>query len=775
MKISSQALTTLRVFAFSLLSASALLSTASAQSILYWGGNGPFTNTITTNGATNAGLDGGTWNTTNTNFNDSLADTTYTTWVDNSIFGYQSFQGTTGGAANITLGANFAVAGVTATLGTNSQNQTINLVGGTSSTDHTITLADNGVFNLTMGAASTSNAFVFGNAGLVSGKGAAILAGNNFTLSGIGSGGTSYSQGTSLSIYSNSTISGTARINGGALRIGTTGSGSSVGTLANITSYDVIGVNSLLNITQGGATNAVNDTAVIRLAGGILQLNPNAAGSAGLSETVDKVILEGLGTIVTTARSFFSPTVASTLTLTNGLSRGDNGKGVLVAISTGTVGQGLGTTNGLALNGQGFAAANTAFIPYGFNLGSGYNVAGGSDVTTTNSGRFMATDSSGKLGVVNSTAGNTNLSTWASSYTATSDIFIEGATTITGSLSGNTSIRSLAIGNSTANNTFGLGGNTLKLSAIGAGYGKTTTIGSATNDGTITANGTSGGDIYFIQYGAHRQASSMTINSVIANNGGTVNVIFANTASFGSSYNVNGTNTYTGKTFVGGPVKFDSNSLNNTSELNIATGGTADLSATANRTFGGGSVSQKIAGGGGTPATTNDPGLANINAATRNITIGALGTLAPGDTGANETFYFSFSTGKLTFTSGATLALDFGAVASSDQISFIGSAGNYLAGSGLGILNVTTGSGFTYGVAYTAISNVTTSSFTFGMVKLNGATLTDGVDYTWGQSLGGLGTDYQIVFTAVPEPSTYAALAGVAILGFATFRRRRRA
>ncbi|MFA6286171.1 MAG: PEP-CTERM sorting domain-containing protein [Opitutaceae bacterium] len=749
----------------------ALAASAHAQT-LYWGGGTttPVTS-IDTTGATFSNFTG-EWGASTTNWNASTSDSgNYTAWANNSIVGIKSSQNANAvSGATITLKSDFSVGGFNLSFPSSALNQPLNLVGDTGSVNRTVTLANDGVITV---AGGSSNPFVFGNSGMVAGKGAVILAGTNLTFNGLSAAGAYNSGGGFLRIQSASTLGGTVKVNSGTVVMGY---GIGTASLLNVTNFNILGNRAAFQIFQTGATDAVADTADIRLASGAFSLQATANATPA-NETVGRIILEGSGLINADTRGAQTSTAQSTLNLTSGFNRGDNGKGVFVANQgTGTDG-GLGTSTGLLITGHGFGSS-TSFIPYAVAQGKNYNVVTGTETGTAASTRFMGTDSSGKLGVINSTAGDATLANWSGTYNATTDIHFDTTTTgyLTGSLTGNTEIRSLAVGGNTATvvGTLGLGGNTLRANAIAldiaVAAGNTLTLGSAVNDGTLTANGTSGGDLYIIHQRSNElNSGGITVNSKFGDNGGAVNVIFGGQT---ASISVNGANTHTGKTYInGGKVTLGASaSFLTTSEINIATG--ARLSVTGvtsgtNTTYGGGAIAQTIAGGGGPDALAGSE-TANIIADSRTITIGANGTIAPGDTGANENLSFSFTTGKLAFASGATVKLDLGAVASSDKISFTGTAGDWLSGSGNAILDVTSGDGFAYGVAYTTLYNVSTNGFAFGTVKLNGQTL--GLsDYTWADE----GTYYTISFAAIPEPSVYAMFAGLGILGFAALRRRR--
>jgi hypothetical protein len=107
-----------------------------------------------------------------------------------------------------------------------------------------------------------------------------------------------------------------------------------------------------------------------------------------------------------------------------------------------------------------------------------------------------------------------------------------------------------------------------------------------------------------------------------------------------------------------------------------------------------------------------------------------------------------------------TLKMDIGTA--SDQI--VGSGGTFsLTG---GTLALSLGSGFGYANTYSLFS-----SFAGGTVSSLTISGYDTVNYT-----AGLGSDGVLYFTAIPEPSTYAAiLGGLALAGVFIHRRRNRA
>lgn len=204
---------------------------------------------------------------------------------------------------------------------------------------------------------------------------------------------------------------------------------------------------------------------------------------------------------------------------------------------------------------------------------------------------------------------------------------------------------------------------------------------------------------------------------------------------------LSGTNsTYTGATNVNGGTLVVSGSLNGTANVNVGSSGTLASGVT-------GSITTASAG---------------------NISVS--GTLAPGDLGTVGTLTLApggaGTPGQLSFASDSTLALDISGT-TSDQVAFA-STGDWLLGSGNLSLSLSGLTAADYGNTFTVFHNVSTSGF-----ALAGITGYDTTNYV--ANFTQSGSDYQLSFTAIPEPKSAVALLGGLGMLMIPRRRRRRA
>ncbi len=139
------------------------------------------------------------------------------------------------------------------------------------------------------------------------------------------------------------------------------------------------------------------------------------------------------------------------------------------------------------------------------------------------------------------------------------------------------------------------------------------------------------------------------------------------------------------------------------------------------------------------------------------------GKLSPGNNGTGTLSFNLSGTSKLEFQLGSVL--DFTVGTSSDLIKFT-TVGDFLSGSGSVTLALSLGAGFDYNSTYTIFENAATAGFT-----LAGVTGYDSASYaaSWTQ----VGSNYQVSFTAVPEPSVVGLALGGAVVVLLVARRAR--
>ena len=543
--------------------------------------------------------------------------------------------------------------------------------------------------------------------------------------------------------------------------------------------------------------------------GGVAQINAVIAGNNGLTKvggtgaTVASAGTAGLGVLVLNGVN----TYTGGTTISSGALRASNNSALgnvssAVTVTSGAQLQLGGVTLGNTVNLNGSSAL---FVSSGSNTLSGtVNLQSNSTVfntTTNNNGvdfsgtvnlngftlsiAMAQSASSGKItGTVTGTGGITKSST--------SDLIISGTNTYTGATI--------------------ISGGALKL-GNGGTTGSLSTSSTITDNGNLTINrsnavaqGTDFSGSAITGTGSFTQAGSGTTTLTAANTYTGATTISAGTLSVGTIGN-GGVASNLGQAstaaanlvFNGGTLQYTGSSASTNRNFTINAGKTATFDVTTNNlTVSGASTAttgalNKIGNGtltlaganahtGGTTvslgtlvaanasalgSTTGDTTVSGgtLTSTVANVNLGNL-TLSGGSLDANSTSIGSYTlaNGKnFVFSAGTFNSTLVGAL-TSDRL--IGSgAGTFSITGGALVLDVTNGGFGGYGVAYTLLNG-------FSSGTVSGLNISGYDTINW---LAVLGSNGVLSFSAVavPEPSTYAMVAGAGLLAFAFWRRRR--
>jgi len=336
--------------------------------------------------------------------------------------------------------------------------------------------------------------------------------------------------------------------------------------------------------------------------------------------------------------------------------------------------------------------------------------------------------------------------------------------------------QSLTVGNAQTltNNTlaglnlqsFGSTVNALNGNSLGRVYGASTlTIGSAGGSGTYA--GVVGKDF----------TGALTATVLTKTGSGTQT--FSGVVGGTGSVNVNA-----------GTVVYDGATVSTTGNTNVASGATLTIT-NAVSTGTGVAAGRIIINSGGTLNGTGTLSLTDTSASLTGVSMA--GTFAPGTDGTIGTFTLNSSAASRSgwaFEGTGVLKFDLGAGVTSDKMAIIGKVSTndvFFNNNTINITDLTAGSLATGdyllfdGDSNTAYSGLTLGSAYSG-ASFSGTAITAGLSVGTGLSgyassqLFLVGTDIYLNVTAaaVPEPSTYAAMAGIAALGFVALRRRRK-
>ena len=730
--------------------------------------------------------------------------------------------GLTTGSGAVTIGSTTANQGVLVALGAA---QTWNIGSGgltlNNSYSGTGTLTKTGSGTLTFNAANASTGTLAISGGTVVANG--DTAGVFVSTKALSFGGGSFIY-RSTNASANAQTLGAINVNAGSntLTSEETGAGSSTLTIGTITRTAGATVN-LVTSASGGGTAVINSTPALSLNRGIFY-NGDYATSAGagaisaVNYGVTANTFNVSGAMTATANAYYNLTGASTannlnlqggtikfggnftLGVTNPLSVAGfltNGATAAVISGSGSVRQ-----NGeivFATNGSNDQLTVSAVVAQFNNTsngqvtkaGAGQLVFSGANTylgtTFVNQGTLKSTSAnglgSGSMGAINLGTGNKTIVAAgatldlapATAMTVNEVITLTNAA-LTNSGSGTTTIDNGIAAINLTNLGSGISAGATASFSGGGGTGAAGTVSfgltTASIDSVSGGTGFAVGDVYNVTGGGGGSAT-ITVTSVSSGaiTGATVN-------SAGSGYTgaptgigtkVSGTGNGTGGSLTGNATGFTLASFNLSNAgsgytsapgVNLTSGTTAatailsslTLTGTANTIGGAGNfiINAVVADG------TSSGGFSKIGAGivtfngTNTFTGGTTvttGTLATGSTG-------TFGAGDVSVAAGASLT--FGNNASIGDLKTL----TFASTSNISL-------GFTGSETVGAVFNSVTSSFltagTYDATSLNG--FFGGIS-----AFSGSGS---LTVSAVPEPATYAALAGAAILGFATLRRRR--
>jgi autotransporter-associated beta strand protein len=476
---------------------------------------------------------------------------------------------------------------------------------------------------------------------------------------------------------------------------------------------------------------------------------PNAAGA---------IVTLGASTGVTTTTVDTTPTVG-TISLANGSASGWTFAGGSITLNQ----DGAGGSPAQILNAN---SDTSAINSLSFTTGSGVNLTLADNLLVSNTGG--STGTSIYLGRTITGTGNVTFSNSSNSQTPSGGAILIGGTgtgspagvanSFTGSVllqRGTTFIHSVTSLGSTSNavtlGQAGQGSVTLGLPALKTTYAYDVTVAAGTGGTTAITS------LYANLSGAQALNGAFVLNGSLAASSAGGRLAFNGVISGPGGLIINGgrvsvtnpNNTYTGLTTV------------NAGEFNL--GGSAGL----------GSSSLQIASGAtvfGNPTFGAGQTLSGTGTMHYQDTITMGGTFSPGDNGTGVgTLTMEGPDGTLALTGTTHFNYTLGSV--SDLLALTGS--NHLLDLGAGVINFddfsfTTGAGFGAG-SYTLISGATSLTGTLGS-SLTGVF---GGGYTGTLALSGNDLTLSVAGSAIPEPSTYAALAGAGALALAVLRRRR--
>jgi len=496
-------------------------------------------------------------------------------------------------------------------------------------------------------------------------------------------------------------------------------------------------------VLNGWASDRIGDDTALHLNGGIFGMQ--ATGT----ETLGTVHLDG-------ARAAIGAVGGSSSTLVlSAIDRDEYSTLSLVGTSTNPIGSGVNAvrvTNDadilVALKGGGGADGSTtvSIVPWATAADAVSNSLTGSvDTHYYAPGRGLVTyTSGGGFRALNKTT------EYADTLAGSSNVHDNVRLTTAETLGASKTINALYVDSGITTN---LGGNTLTL---GSGVLATGNYTTSFSNGTINF-GTNRG---YVMTG---RATTYISAKLSGSNG----VVFAATP--GQTIHLSGANDYTGRTVI------NSGTLNLSTHNTLPTGTAVRVDRSA-KLYVSNNINQQIVGlaGGGTAELGGsnarlDIGTSIANSTAGVFTVGDGGVVSPGDdSGYYQASTLTFANGSVRFESGSVLDIDIASLTSFDSIN-LSTAGKTVTADLGSTLSLTFLDGFSPEVGDT-----------FQLISVAGAAVADSVVNAGNFNIVGGGYIYDLnsaglltVVSAIPEPSTYAALFGGAALALVSLRRRR--
>lgn len=510
---------------------------------------------------------------------------------------------------------------------------------------------------------------------------------------------------------------------------------------------------------------AADQTWFSQYSDGSLTMNGNVSGGFSLTKTGSgTLLLSGTNTYTgTTTVSQGILQFGKTSALYNGDTASWTSPNIIVSSGT-TLAFSVGGTGEFTTGNVTTLLTNLSFTNNTNGLISGSSI--GFDTTNASGGTFTVADtiansSTGGLIGVNKLGAGTLVLTGTNTYTGKTTI--SAGTLSVSSIANRSSASSIGAPATAPNGTIAIGSNTstgtLLYTGGTASTNRVINLAGTTGGATLDSSGT--GALTFTSNFTATGAGAKTLTLTGTTSGNTISGAIVDNSSLNKtsltksgagSWILSGVNTYTGITTIsaGTLTLGATGTIANSTTINLGTTastGTLDLTAKSAFTF-------------GSTQTVSGVGTINIGSGK---TLTVAGGLAPG----NSTGIVNV-TGDLTFSGTTITTMEIsgaGGVAGTD-FDQINVSGTFTTG---GTLNITSLGGFTptAGSSFQLFSALTSIGGSFSTINLIG--FGSGVTFDTSE----LDSTGLLKVSAIPEPSTFAALAGLATLALATTRRRR--